>query len=85
HGLTLMITLQALMNIAVVTGLVPTKGLPLPFLSYGGSSLLVNFIAVSVMLKISRGDDEQLSVQTQEMIIKRRAHLKARRLRRKAQ
>lgn len=85
HGLTLMITLQALMNIAVVTGLVPTKGLPLPFLSYGGSSLLVNFIAVSVILKISRGDDEQLSVQTQEMIIKRRAHLKARRLRRKAQ
>ncbi len=57
YGLTLMISLQALINFAVVTGLVPTKGLPLPFLSYGGSALLVNMAAVGIMLRISRGDE----------------------------
>jgi cell division protein FtsW len=59
YGLTLMISLQALINFAVVTGLVPTKGLPLPFLSYGGSALLVNMAAVGILLKISRGEDEK--------------------------
>ncbi|MDA8077659.1 MAG: putative lipid II flippase FtsW [Nitrospiraceae bacterium] len=58
YGLTLMISLQALINFAVVTGLVPTKGLPLPFMSYGGSALLVNMAAVGMLLRISRGDDE---------------------------
>lgn len=57
YGLTLMISLQALINFAVVTGMVPTKGLPLPFLSYGGSALLVNMAAVGILLKISRGED----------------------------
>ncbi len=59
YGLTLMISLQALINFAVVTGLVPTKGLPLPFMSYGGSALLVNMAAIGLLLRISRGDDEQ--------------------------
>jgi len=57
YGLTLMISLQALINFAVVTGMVPTKGLPLPFLSYGGSALLVNMAAVGLLLRISRGDE----------------------------
>ncbi|TAN43628.1 MAG: putative lipid II flippase FtsW [Nitrospirae bacterium] len=57
YGLTLMISLQALINFAVVTGMVPTKGLPLPFLSYGGSALLVNMAAIGILLRISRGDD----------------------------
>jgi cell division protein FtsW len=56
YGLTLMISLQALINFAVVTGLVPTKGLPLPFMSYGGSALLMNMAAVGLLLRISRGD-----------------------------
>jgi cell division protein FtsW len=56
-GLTLMISLQALINFAVAIGLVPTKGLPLPFISYGGSSLLVNMTAVGMLLAISRGED----------------------------
>ena len=60
YGLTLMISLQALINFAVVTGLVPTKGLPLPFLSYGGSALLVNMAAVGLLLKISKGEDEKV-------------------------
>jgi len=52
-GLVLVIGLQAALNIAVVTGLMPTKGLSLPFVSYGGSSLLVNLIAVGILLNIS--------------------------------
>lgn len=59
YGLTLMISLQALINFAVVTGMVPTKGLPLPFMSYGGSALLVNMAAVGILLKISKGDEEK--------------------------
>jgi cell division protein FtsW len=58
YGLTLMISLQALTNFAVVTGLVPTKGLPLPFMSYGGSALLVNMVAVGILMKISKGDED---------------------------
>jgi cell division protein FtsW len=52
-GLTSLIGLQALINLAVVSGLMPTKGLSLPFLSYGGSSLLVNMVAVGILLNIS--------------------------------
>lgn len=59
YGLTLMISVQALINFAVVTGLVPTKGLPLPFMSYGGSALLVNMAAVGILLKISKGGYEK--------------------------
>jgi cell division protein FtsW len=54
-GLTALIGLQAAINLAVVSGLMPTKGLSLPFLSYGGSSLLVNMIAIGILLNISSG------------------------------
>lgn len=57
YGLTIMIAVQALVNFAVVTGMVPTKGLPLPFMSYGGSALLVNMMVIGLLLRISRGDD----------------------------
>jgi len=53
YGLCLMIAIQAIFNFAVVTGLLPTKGLPLPFISYGGSSLIINMIAVGLLLNIS--------------------------------
>ncbi|MDI6890493.1 MAG: putative lipid II flippase FtsW [Thermodesulfovibrionales bacterium] len=56
-GLSLMISIQALINFAVAAGMVPTKGLPLPFISYGGSSLLVNMAAIGILLNISRGND----------------------------
>jgi cell division protein FtsW len=53
-GLTVMIVGQALVNMSVVLGLLPTKGIPLPFVSYGGSSLLVNLVAVGILLNISQ-------------------------------
>lgn len=49
-----MIVGQALINMSVVLGLLPTKGIPLPFVSYGGSSLLVNLVAVGILLNISQ-------------------------------
>jgi cell division protein FtsW len=52
-GITLMITMQALINFAVVTGCVPTKGLALPFISYGGSSLVVSGAMVGILINIA--------------------------------
>jgi cell division protein FtsW len=53
-GLSLLIVVQALINIGVVTGSLPTTGIPLPFISYGGSSLLTCMIASGILLNISR-------------------------------
>jgi len=53
-GLAVMIVVQALVNISVVLALLPTKGIPLPFLSYGGSALWADLIAVGVLLNISQ-------------------------------
>ncbi len=53
-GITAMVLCQAFMNLAVVLGMVPTKGIPLPFVSYGGSSLLVMLLATGVLLNISQ-------------------------------
>ena len=53
-GLTTMIAFQALFNISVVLGLLPTKGIPLPFVSAGGSSLLINMVGMAMLLNISQ-------------------------------
>ncbi len=53
-GITLLITYQAIFNISVSCGLAPTKGLALPFVSFGGSSLLFNMAAAGILLNISR-------------------------------
>ncbi len=71
-GLTLMISLQALINFAVAIGLVPTKGLPLPFISYGGSSLLVNMAAVGMLLAISKGEDPTTANGNRELPLRRK-------------
>jgi cell division protein FtsW len=56
-GITAMVVVQALLNISVVLGLVPTKGIPLPFISYGGSSLFVTLASVGVLLNITQQTD----------------------------
>ena len=53
-GLTTMVAVQALVNISVVLGLVPTKGIPLPLVSAGGSSLLINLLGIGMLLNISQ-------------------------------
>jgi cell division protein FtsW len=53
HGIALMIGLQALINFAVVTGSAPTKGLALPFISYGGSSIMASSIMFGILLNIA--------------------------------
>ena len=53
-GLTTMVVLQAFFNISVVLGLVPNKGIPLPFVSSGGSSLLINLMGMGILLNVSQ-------------------------------
>ena len=53
-GLTMMVAVQAFVNISVVLGLMPTKGIPLPFVSAGGSSLLISLLGMGVLLNISQ-------------------------------
>lgn len=56
-GITCMIGVQSVMNVMVVTGLMPTTGLPLPFFSSGGTSVAIAMTAVALVLNISRSDD----------------------------
>jgi cell division protein FtsW len=81
-GLTLLIGLQALVNIAVALGLIPTKGLNLPYVSYGGSSLVFNMAAAGILLDISRGgqcplqarvaDSEEVRSTSKNRLVRRR-------------
>jgi cell division protein FtsW len=53
-AITLWLVLQAILNVGVALGCLPTKGVPLPFLSYGGSSLVVNLFALGMLLNVSQ-------------------------------
>ena len=53
-GLTMMVMAQALVNISVVLNLLPNKGIPLPFVSSGGSSLLINLVGMGILLNVSQ-------------------------------
>ena len=53
-GITSIIAVQAIINIAVVTGSMPVTGVPMPFISYGGTSLVINMLAMGILLNISR-------------------------------
>lgn len=64
YGITTLFALQIALNLAVVMGLMPTKGLPLPFLSYGGSSLVMNLFMVGILLNIGRRPSPALSPRT---------------------
>ena len=56
-GVFILLTLQILINLGVVLGLLPTKGLPLPFVSLGGSNLLVSLVAIGTMLNIAEAEN----------------------------
>lgn len=58
-GIVTLIGLQAIINIAVVTGTIPVTGMPLPFFSYGGTAILTNLCAVGILLNISRSARNQ--------------------------
>ena len=64
-GLTVQIGLYAIVNLAVATGLAPTTGLPLPFVSYGGSALLANLAAAGLLYRVSAGNDEREALARQ--------------------
>ena len=53
-GITLLLTMQAMINAGVVSGMLPTKGLTLPLVSYGGSSLITTMLAIGILLNIAR-------------------------------
>lgn len=65
-GITFFVGAQAFTNLAVAMGMLPTKGLVLPFISYGGSALLVNCAAVGILLNVSRAREELESPEEAE-------------------
>ncbi|MDN3511346.1 MAG: putative lipid II flippase FtsW [Candidatus Jettenia sp.] len=68
-GITIMFGLQAIINIAVVSGMMPTKGIPLPFVSSGGSSLLFSMVGIGILINVARHSvpRENLSVSVGNM------------------
>ena len=71
-GLVTGIVVQALFNISVVISILPAKGIPLPFISYGGSSVLATMFAVGLLLSISRAGAAEPSEAKKESIVHRR-------------
>ena len=62
-GITLCITLQAFVNMCVATGIAPTKGLPLPFFSYGGSSVVVTLAMMGILMNLAAVESKNASKQ----------------------
>ncbi len=58
YGITLLFSIQVLINVGVVSGMLPAKGLTLPFLSYGGSSIVMNLASIGILLGISRAQEQ---------------------------
>ena len=65
-GLTCWLIFQALMNTAVVTGMIPVTGIPLPFISRGGSAMVASLAAVGLMLSVSRGSQAAVTSREQQ-------------------
>ena len=69
-GITLLISLQAAINIGVVTSALPNKGLPLPFISYGGSNLLAMLTCVGILFSIARQANQSKAVSVSDFVSK---------------
>lgn len=65
-GITSMFALQAMANLFVVTGMLPTKGLTLPFVSFGGTSIIVGLFSVGILLNISRNEPDWWEMKSEE-------------------
>lgn len=72
-GIITGIIVQALFNISVVTSILPAKGIPLPFISYGGSSVMVTMLAVGIMLNISRQGSNKAAAEKAEPVHRKKA------------
>jgi cell division protein FtsW len=70
-GITMLVAFQALINIGVVTAWLPTKGLPLPFISFGGSNLMMNLMAVGILLSVFRQGAADQAAPEQEFFARR--------------
>jgi len=66
-GSLLFVVLQAIINMGVVTGCLPTKGMSLPFISYGGSNLVVTFIFVGLIINVMRRKDHPSPIHPREL------------------
>ncbi len=71
YGIGFGIFVQAMVNIAVSAGLLPTKGLTLPLVSYGGSSLIISFVSIALLLRIDY-ENRLLKIKTQSPNKRRR-------------
>jgi cell division protein FtsW len=78
-GLVTGIVVQALFNISVVTSILPAKGIPLPFISYGGSSVLVTMAAVGLLLSISRAASASEPVKADSAVHRKKGRVKQKR------
>lgn len=71
-GITSMIAIQTIVNLGAQTALMPLTGVPLPFISYGGSALTVNLISIGILLNISRQSNTQIGPNLLNSILKRK-------------
>ncbi|GAH63113.1 unnamed protein product, partial [marine sediment metagenome] len=62
-GITIYIVGQALINISVVSGLLPVTGVPLPLISTGGSSLITSLVSIGILLNIAKGEKSELNYE----------------------
>ncbi len=75
-GIITFLSIQAFINLASQVVLIPLTGVPLPFISYGGSSLIINFAAVGVLLSISMGDSHKKVKTKQDVRGFKKIHLR---------
>ncbi len=69
-GCTAILGLQAAINIGVTTSVLPNKGLPLPFISYGGSNLFLCLICIGILINIYRQGKEDKTIANTQMMVR---------------